>query len=79
MAKVIYGKPSISVRGGLAELYSWSPGSNDKTSKKTGVANGPSGVGCSLNEDYNVSYVYELLFTDGADKRMSYVVCDYVE
>jgi hypothetical protein len=79
MAKVFYGKPSISVRNGLAELYSWSPNSNEKVVNRTGLVSTGNGVGCNLNEDYNVTYVYELLFTDGPDKRIPYVVCDYVE
>lgn len=83
MAKTFYGKPSISVRNGAAELYSWSPNDNDRKITRvggTGTGNvNSSGVGCSLTEDYNVTYVYDLLFTNGPDKHIPYVVCDYVE
>lgn len=79
MGKTFYGKPSISVRSGAAELYSWSPNDNDRKITKVGTTGNEVGVGCSLSEDYNVTYAYELLFTDGPDKRIPYVVCDYVE
>jgi len=79
MAKTFYGKPSISVRNGAAELYSFTVGDNERTITKVGTSGNQSGVGCSLSEDYNVTYAYELLFTNGPDKRIPYVVCDYVE
>ena len=79
MAKTFYGKPSISVRSGAAELYSFTVNDNDRKITKVGTTGSQSGVGCSLSEDYNVTYAYELLFTNGPDKRIPYVVCDYVE
>lgn len=79
MAKTFYGKPSISVRSGAAELYSFTVGDNERTITKVGTSGNQSAVGCSLSEDYNVTYAYELLFTNGPDKRIPYVVCDYVE
>ena len=79
MAKTFYGKPSISVRGGAAQLYSFTVGDNNRTITKVGTEGNQAGVGCSLSEDYNVTYAYELLFTNGPDKRIPYVVCDYVE
>ena len=79
MANRIYGKPLVSPRNGAAELYSWTPQSNGKVASRVGAINNTNNVGCSLTEDYNVTYVYDLLFTSNQDKRIPYVVCDYVE
>ena len=79
MSKTLYGKPLISNRNGAAELYSWSPNSNDKIFKKGGIGAIQSGVGCNLTEDNNVTYAYELLFIGDIGKRVPYVICDYVE
>ena len=81
MGKTFYGKPLISVRGGATELYSFTVGDNERTITKVGTSGNANStnVGCSLSEDYNVTYAYELLFTNGPDKRIPYVVCDYVE
>lgn len=78
MAKTFYGKPLISNRNGAAELYSWSPNGYERSANRIGAPN-VSSVGCSLEEDNIVTYVYELLFINGQTKRIPYVVCDYVE
>ena len=78
MAKTLYGKPIISNRNGAAGLYSWSPYDYEKKANRLGEPNVPT-VGCSLEEDNVVTYVYELLFINGQTKRIPYVVCDYVE
>lgn len=79
MANRIYGKPLVSPRHGASELYSWVPQDNEKLSTNRGVGTKPTNVGCSPAEDYNVTYVYDLLFTGTEDKRIPYVVCDYVQ
>lgn len=80
MAQRFYGQPLISNRNGSAELYSWSPNSNDKTVKrKGGIGTIQVGIGCDLTEDNNVTYAYELLFIGSQPKKVPYVVCDYVE
>jgi hypothetical protein len=79
MSKTFYDKPLISNRNGAAELYSFTVGDNDRKITKVGTTGNQNGVGCSLSEDYIVTYAYELLFTNGPDKRIPYVVCDYVE
>ena len=76
MAKEFYDKALISNRNGSAELYAWRPYSVDKKIKQAEI-NGA--VGCNLFEDNVVTYVYELLFVNGANKRIPYVVCDYVQ
>jgi hypothetical protein len=79
MAKTFYDKPLISNRNGAAELYSFTVGDNNRKITKVGTTGNQNGTGCSLSEDYNVTYAYELLFTNGPDKRIPYVVCNYVE
>ena len=78
MAQTFYGKPLVSNRNGSAELYSWSPNSNDKTVKRKGGIGAVIGIGCDLTEDNNVTYVYELLFVGSQSKKVPYVACDYV-
>lgn len=79
MAIKLYDKPLISNRNGAASLYSWSPNSNDKQVRSAGLGSSVNNVGCNLSEDYNVTYAYEILFTNGPDKHIPYVTCDYVE
>lgn len=78
MAKKLYDKPLVSNRNGSAELYTWQPYDTEKKVNERNV-NSIDGVGCNLFEDNNVSYTYEILFVNGANKRIPYVVCDYVE
>lgn len=62
-----------------SELYTWSP-----ISSTTKISGRPStGVGCSATagsqgEDWNVTYVYDIVVVKGKQQRIAYVACDYV-
>ncbi len=65
----------------VQQKYSWKP--DDFNKKAQGdIGNAKvydTGEGCSVNEDYKVTYVYQPVIVNDFEKRLSYVYCDYVE
>jgi hypothetical protein len=65
----------------VQQKYSWKPDDFDKKAQG-GIGNPKiydTGEGCTVNEDYKVTYVYEPVIVNNFERRLSYVYCDYVE
>lgn len=62
-------------------LYKWSPETSivKKPREEKLRAQFCDAIKFSQGEDWNVTYVYDLVYNNGAYHRYAYVECDYVE
>lgn len=75
-----YGKPVFTQKTYGAQLYKWSPESNDKKIVKNVKPYYCSATPNSQGQDWMSTYSYNLFVTPaGEQQKLAYVECDYVE